>query len=273
MSVRISSLVWEHSKHSGTELVAMLAIADFSSDEGTAYPSVATLARKTRMKARNMRYILGRLVTSGELTVMLNAGPRGCNVFRITIKPPLQSLAPLQESAPLQSIAVTPASACREPLQSIAPEPSLNRKEPSFSSRSLSLKQKRKPSALPNGFAEFWSAYPKKDGKEEAIKAWKKLENVDELLPTIIDSVNEKSRSEAWLKDGGRFIPYPSTWINGRRWADQGVVISPSPWHKTASGIKEMGAELGVSQGEDEHFQAFKWRVYGAAGHVPPQEH
>ena len=132
MSVRISSLVWEFSQQSGSDLVMLLAIADFASDDGTAYPSIATLARKTRMQVRNARYILSRLAESGELTIKPNAGPKGCNVFRVTIKQPLQNFAPLQSSAPLQAVAATPAKPCTKPLQRIAPEPSLNRQEPSL---------------------------------------------------------------------------------------------------------------------------------------------
>jgi hypothetical protein len=30
-----------------------------------------------------------------------------------------------------------------------------------------------------------------------------------------------------WLEDNGRFIPYPATWLNGRRWED--VTIEPNP--------------------------------------------
>ena len=30
-----------------------------------------------------------------------------------------------------------------------------------------------------------------------------------------------QSHSEQWLKDEGRYIPHPATWINGRRWEDE----------------------------------------------------
>lgn len=83
MSVRTMARVWAESKHSGTELLMLLAIADFSDDDGRAYPSVAGLAEKCRMKPRNANYILAALQASGELRVRLNQGPKGKNLYQI----------------------------------------------------------------------------------------------------------------------------------------------------------------------------------------------
>jgi hypothetical protein len=67
MSVRTMARVWEHSQQTGTHLLMMLAIADFADDDGRAYPSVNTLAKKCRMKPRNANVILAALRASGEL--------------------------------------------------------------------------------------------------------------------------------------------------------------------------------------------------------------
>jgi hypothetical protein len=29
-------------------------------------------------------------------------------------------------------------------------------------------------------------------------------------------------QSAQWQRDDGQFIPHPSTWLNGRRWEDEG---------------------------------------------------
>ena len=71
--------------------------------------------------------------------------------------------------------------------------------------------------ASPSGFAEFWSAYPKKVGKGAAEKAWKKSKaNLDSVLAAI----KVQASSEHWRKDSGQFIPNPAKWINERRWED-----------------------------------------------------
>ena len=66
-------------------------------------------------------------------------------------------------------------------------------------------------------FEEFWSAYPKKVGKKEACKAFKK---VKEPLAVLLDAIKEQKLSEQWSKDSGRFIPNPATWLNQGRWED-----------------------------------------------------
>lgn len=127
MSVRKMAEVWELSRHAGTHLLMLLAIADFADDDGRAYPSVASLSRKCRMKPRNAQTILAGLRESGELVIRMGEGPRGTNLYRI---PPLQRIAPLQDSAPLQRNAPGGAKDCAYPLQGIAPKPSVNHHEP-----------------------------------------------------------------------------------------------------------------------------------------------
>lgn len=70
-------------------------------------------------------------------------------------------------------------------------------------------------------FERFWAAYPKRQAKADAVKAWNKLNPSPELVDTIVTAVEKASRSENWLKDGGRFIPLPATYLNGQRWEDE----------------------------------------------------
>ena len=37
----------------------------------------------------------------------------------------------------------------------------------------------------------------------------------------MLDAITTWKRSEQWTKDGGQFIPNPTTWLNGRRWEDE----------------------------------------------------
>ena len=84
--------------------------------------------------------------------------------------------------------------------------------------------QKNNPPKPPKGgdvpgFAEFWTAYPKKIGKDAARKAWAKRTGVP--LPAILSAIREQAQSEQWRKDGGQFIPNPATWLNQGRWEDE----------------------------------------------------
>lgn len=130
MSVRTMARVWDHSQHSGSGLLMLLAIADFADDDGRAYPAVATLATKCRMTSRNVNLILAELRKSGELEVMQNAGPRGTNMYVIRTAT-LKNSSPLNHSSPLKESSSTPEALFPSPLKSASDEPSVNHQEPS----------------------------------------------------------------------------------------------------------------------------------------------
>lgn len=70
-------------------------------------------------------------------------------------------------------------------------------------------------------FDEFWKAYPRKIGKQEALKVWKRLNPNQDLIYQILDAVDSQKHSEQWLKNNGQFIPHPTTWLNQGRWDDE----------------------------------------------------
>lgn len=74
-------------------------------------------------------------------------------------------------------------------------------------------------------FDEFWAVYPKKVGKKDAFKAFQKVP-VSER-PLLIPAVERQKQSRQWQKDGGQFIPNPSTWLNQGRWLDEEVEQKP----------------------------------------------
>lgn len=76
-------------------------------------------------------------------------------------------------------------------------------------------------------FDRFWETYPKKVGKKNARSAWKRLKVKPPLFEQIISALERQKKSEQWLKDGGRFIPNPTTWLNGERWDDE--IQEPNP--------------------------------------------
>ncbi len=132
MSVSTMAAAWKGSRHGGTELLMLLAIADFADDEGNAYPSISTLAKKCRMKPRNVNYLLKALQSSRELDVRVGQGPRGTNLYRINVsRLTMQIFAGVQGFAGMQPTAQPPATHCAKPLQPIAAKPSRNHQEPS----------------------------------------------------------------------------------------------------------------------------------------------
>ncbi len=87
---------------------------------------------------------------------------------------------------------------------------------------SLSFEEKEeKQEREPVGFSDFWSAYPKRRSRGQALKAWRNLKPSMEQVSRIIAAINRAKRSTEWAKDGGQFIPYPATWLNAQGWEDE----------------------------------------------------
>jgi len=76
-------------------------------------------------------------------------------------------------------------------------------------------------------FDVFWGRYPKKVGKDAALKAFQKRKPDQHLLVQMLNALGVQAKSEAWCKDGGQFIPNPATWLNQGRWQDEVTTIKP----------------------------------------------
>ncbi len=70
-------------------------------------------------------------------------------------------------------------------------------------------------------FEIFWDSYPKKKNKGDAEKAWLKIKPSTELQQKISNAVKQGKQSADWLKDHGKYIPYPATWLNAKGWEDE----------------------------------------------------
>jgi len=71
-------------------------------------------------------------------------------------------------------------------------------------------------------FDLFWEMYPNKSAKATALIAWNKAK------PAIIDVVHAldwQTKQENWTKEGGKYIPMGSTYINQARWTDEKPIV------------------------------------------------
>lgn len=94
--------------------------------------------------------------------------------------------------------------------------------KPTAAKKQLSKKADSKKSKnKESGFDEFWAVYPNKRDKSKARELWQKLDPDEALKKQIIAAVKQQAKSEEWTKDGGQFVPYPSTWLRRRRWEDE----------------------------------------------------
>jgi len=116
-------------------------------------------------------------------------------------------------------------------------------------------------------FDEFWSAFPRKQNKPDAKKAWQQTLDARPNLSVLITAIANQVKSDQWMRG---FVPLPASWLRGHRWADEMEiklpgVVNEKPWHETASGIEAKGRELGISPDQFESFPHFKTAVMRAA--------
>jgi DNA-binding MarR family transcriptional regulator len=79
----------------------------------------------------------------------------------------------------------------------------------------------QKPVCDDGAFDRFWQAYPKKQKKLDAQRAWQKLNPDPELAERIIKDVQRRSQTHDWQKENGKYVPMPTTYLNGQRWMDE----------------------------------------------------
>lgn len=84
MSVRIMSAVWsDESIKNQSKLLVLLALADFSDDQGVSWPSVGKLAEKSRLCERSTQKVLSALRKDGKISVKYEASQFGSNIYTI----------------------------------------------------------------------------------------------------------------------------------------------------------------------------------------------
>lgn len=88
-----------------------------------------------------------------------------------------------------------------------------------FSLQSSSSKKEK--NIYSPAFDEFWKAYPKKRSKGDAEKAWIKISPSPEIREKIFQTIEIMKKTDDWKKDGGKFIPYPASWLNSKGWDDE----------------------------------------------------
>ena len=103
-----------------------------------------------------------------------------------------------------------------------------------------------------NLFEEFWGAYPRKVSRKKAEQTWKRLEPSEELTKKIVAHVESQKRTSQWTRDGGEYIPHPTTYLNQERWKDDPVIaVIPVEEKKTrAQLLREAANACGICRGK-----------------------
>ena len=89
-------------------------------------------------------------------------------------------------------------------------------------------------------FDEFWAAYPRKEGKDDALAVWRTgRSKAGRPIPPVgilLAAIERAKQSRDWQKDDGAFIPHPATWLRKGRWDDQPTQVGPMSSVNAAAG-------------------------------------
>jgi DNA-binding transcriptional ArsR family regulator len=238
MSITIMKMAWE-AEIPPPEKLILLSLSDQANDEGVTWPSVSAIVKKTGMSERTVFRHLASLEKLGHIKREQRVG--SSTVYHVH---PCQNgtpvkMAPLSLVTPTPAIMTpTPATGDTLPLSPVTPTPATvgrqKHQEPSLKPKETKVE----PSvSADEGFAEFWIAYPKKTGKQAALKAWAKLKNRDNVLRACLEALAWQRTSKQWTRDGGQYVPNPATYLNEGRWDDQQQELTPG----AAAGFSEVG--------------------------------
>lgn len=81
------------------------------------------------------------------------------------------------------------------------------------------LSPKLSPSESP-GFSRWWAEYPPHDrkiGKAQCLRIWTRR-RLEPIAEQVIAALQRAKGSAAWQKNGGEFVPLPTTWLNQTPW-------------------------------------------------------
>lgn len=131
MSIKMIEHVWTNGPEDRSELLVLLALADFANDIGECWPSVSSIAAKARMDERSARRILRKLEAKGWLKVTIGGGRHGCSKYFVNP----DKVSPGQNVLPAEKMKSKPGQNPTETRTPMPPEPSGSVIEPSVAAR------------------------------------------------------------------------------------------------------------------------------------------
>ena len=84
MSIRVMTSVWDDLRtQAHSELLVLLALADWANDDGYCWPTISALATKARLSERAVQQILGRLTATGRIRRIQGGGRGRANRYQV----------------------------------------------------------------------------------------------------------------------------------------------------------------------------------------------
>lgn len=277
------TLVWDRFPGSGSDLLCMLALADYANDAGERiYPAVTTIARRLRLSHRQTQRVLAVLVANGwikvaeerpgmpklynmdvgrlrqvplfdpstiddrgDIHVRGDAGVRG-------VTGDARGCRPRQGGVSSTTGGGDIAMSCNPPIPTI--EPPENRTASGDAVAPIITKRKRKLTGWKLiAFLRFWECFDFKHGRADAADAWLDMKEIDDdLVEQICRAAMIEARDRPAIIARGSTPKWAQGWLTSRRWEDEHY----QPKQKAAQSAAIPVDEKAAKRRHLEHFNA-----------------
>lgn len=217
MSAKAQAYVWESSPYSGTKLIIHLAIADVANDDkdNLLWMAQESVARKCRCDRKTVTRTFAQMCDDGFLVMIENnSRAKQPNVYRFM----MPDVSGTFDPEPSGSGTFDPPGVTSRPVMvSKCPSNSIELKENSKrTTYGASVAAKYSPE-----FELFWKAYPRRAGSKSKAASYFATAMKKTSVAEIMDAV--ENQTAAWKREGTqtKYIPWPTTWLNGERWNDE----------------------------------------------------
>lgn len=215
MSVHVMATIMRDLTYDGKKKLILLAIADMVDHDGVGFASYAQIQRVTNVSTTYLTQAIREFVEDGRLEIVTKGnGPGRATVYRVVMDWQLSnSVAQSDDTELCNSVGENyPTMNGNYPTPSPSP-PSIT----SVRNTSVQRARVRKPVDDDDpGFSRFWNAYPRRQDKGHARRAWTKA--IQRAAVDVIVGAAERYRDDPNRED--EYTALPATWLNGERWLD-----------------------------------------------------
>ena len=247
------------------DLRVLIALHAFKDQAGRCWPSRGLLAALTGLPQARISVATTRLVALGWVAKEGRGGRSQACRYRLGVPKTVAESVTVTDSVTVTkpvTKTVTETARGIEQTMNIPENKPLSCAEPEMCEYRASVSGQGGKHAAPSAkalavsFERFWSTYPKKRNKGDALKAWRALKPSEELVTAILAAVERAKASVQWRKDEGQFIPYPATWLRARGFEDEEHVdVVPLPQTRgekgrIASSVAALQTLFGANDGK-----------------------
>jgi hypothetical protein len=256
MSNRAITWAYQQDLKGGPKFV-LVTLADMADQEHSCFPGVPELARLTGFGRTAVMNHLDTLIDAGLISKERRArkdGSRSSNRYYLAVDGAFDTENQSPESGhsnrePKSGIRTPQSPDSGQPKSGIRTgilEPSLNpQNEPTEvnGDRDSEFELIALNDVTDNvnlaeiGFDDFWTRWPRHDGKKAALAAWAKA--IKRAPAEVIVAAAAVYAESPWRPER-QFVPHGATWLNGDRWDDpppgppEQRAAPPSPAHRPA---------------------------------------